>query len=96
MTTLPLIHLFTCVWLLNWLLSPLSIHAEFVGHVVGVIDGDSIRVMHDGQVEQIRLVGVDCPEKRQPFGTRAKEYMEPSETAMAGDSQKSSCQMVAA
>jgi endonuclease YncB( thermonuclease family) len=47
---------------------------EFVGKVVGVIDGDSIRVMHEGQAEQIRLIGIDCPEKRQPFGTRAKEY----------------------
>lgn len=37
------------------------------------IDGDSIRVMHEGQAEQIRLFGIDCPEKRQPFGTRAKE-----------------------
>lgn len=30
--------------------------------------------MHDGQAEQIRLLGIDCPEKRQPFGTRAKEF----------------------
>jgi len=42
--------------------------------VVGVIDGDSLRVMHEGKAELIRLIGVDCPEKRQPFGTRAKEY----------------------
>ncbi len=48
--------------------------AEFIGKVVGVIDGDSIRVMHRGKAEPIRLLGIDCPEKRQPFGTRAKEY----------------------
>ncbi len=44
------------------------------GKVVGVIDGDSITVMHDGQAEEVRLYGVDCPEKRQDFGQRAKEF----------------------
>ncbi len=53
---------------------PTGAHADFIGKVVGVMDGDSIRVMHEGQAEQIRLLGIDCPEKRQPFGTRAKEY----------------------
>lgn len=38
----------------------------------GAIDGDSIRVMHDGKAEQIRLAGIDCPERKQPFGTKAK------------------------
>jgi endonuclease YncB( thermonuclease family) len=40
--------------------------------VAGVIDGDSITVLHDGRQEQIRLWGIDCPEKRQDFGTKAK------------------------
>ena len=64
----------TTALLLVCLLLPIVAYAEFVGKVVGVIDGDSIRVMHEGKAEQIRLIGVDCPEKRQPFGTRAKEY----------------------
>jgi len=42
------------------------------GKVVGVIDGDSITVLHDGRQEQIRLWGIDCPEKNQDFGTKAK------------------------
>ena len=53
---------------------PILAHAEFTGKVVGVIDGDSIRVMHEDKAEQIRLIGVDCPERGQPFGTRAREY----------------------
>ena len=56
------------------MLGSILAQAEVVGKVDGVIDGDSIRVMHEGQAEQIRLIGIDCPEKRQPFGTRAKEY----------------------
>lgn len=44
------------------------------GNVVGVTDGDSITEMHDGKGEEIRLYGVDCPEKRQDFGQRAKDF----------------------
>ena len=42
---------------------------DFTGQGVGVIDGDSIRVMHHGKAEHVRLNGIDCPEKKQPFGT---------------------------
>lgn len=44
------------------------------GKVVGVIDGDSITVLHEGRGEQIRLYGIDCPEKHQDFGQKAKEF----------------------
>ena len=42
---------------------------EFTGRVVGVADGDTITVLHNGKGERIRLHGIDCPEKRQavPF-----------------------------
>jgi micrococcal nuclease len=43
------------------------------GKVIGVIDGDSITMLHDGRQEQIRLWGIDCPEKRQDFGSKAKQ-----------------------
>ncbi len=41
---------------------------EFAGRVVGVSDGDTITVMHNGKGERIRLNGIDSPEKRQAFG----------------------------
>jgi endonuclease YncB( thermonuclease family) len=44
------------------------------GKVVRVIDGDSITVLHDERGEQIRLYGIDCPEKGQDFGNRAKQF----------------------
>ena len=47
--------------------------SDFTGKVVGVTDGDSLRVMHKGQTERIRLYGIDCPEKGQAFGQRAKK-----------------------
>lgn len=41
---------------------------------MGVTDGDTIKVLHEGKAERIRLSGIDCPEKTQPFGTRAKQF----------------------
>ena len=49
---------------------------EFAGVVVGVIDGDTIDVLHNGQVERIRLNGIDTPEKGQDYGRRAKQFAE--------------------
>ncbi len=39
-----------------------------------VSDGDTITVLHNGKGERIRLHGIDCPEKRQAFGRRAKQF----------------------
>ena len=47
---------------------------DFTGQVVGIIDGDTIQVMHLGQPETIVLHGIDCPELDQPHGERAKQY----------------------
>lgn len=44
------------------------------GKVVGVTDGDSVTILHDGRREEIRLYGVDCPEKHQDFGQKSKEF----------------------
>ena len=47
------------------------IAADFTGRVVGIMDGDTIEVLHHHS-ERIRLSGIDCPEKGQAFGKRAK------------------------
>ncbi len=31
-------------------------------------------MLHNGKGERIRLHGIDCPEKRQAFGNRAKQF----------------------
>ncbi len=41
---------------------------------MGVSDGDTITVLTKGKGERIRLHGIDCPEKRQAFGKRAKQF----------------------
>ena len=44
------------------------------GKVVGVTEGDTITVIHNSRRKEIRLYGVDTPEKRQDFGTKAKQF----------------------
>lgn len=46
-------------------------HAATPVRVVGVSDGDTIRVVADGQQIKIRLHGIDAPERGQAFGTVA-------------------------
>lgn len=53
---------------------PILPSMHFTGKVVGVSDGDTISVMHNGKAERTRLSGIDCPEKGQPFGQRAKQF----------------------
>jgi endonuclease YncB( thermonuclease family) len=46
----------------------------FRGKVVAVLDGDTLEVMHQGRAERVRLRGIDCPEKGQAFGRRARQF----------------------
>ena len=46
----------------------------FEGEVVGVVDGDTIEVMRRGVAVRVRLDGIDCPERKQAFGARAKQF----------------------
>lgn len=42
--------------------------------VIRIVDGDTIVVLKDGESVKIRLEGIDCPEKKQPYGQTAKEF----------------------
>lgn len=50
-----------------------KIAESFAGTVVGITDGDTIRVLRDGKEVKIRLNGIDAPESSQAFGQRAKQ-----------------------
>ncbi|MGP1500906.1 MAG: thermonuclease family protein [Bergeyella cardium] len=43
------------------------------GKVVGVKDGDTFKVLIKGKEVSVRLLHIDCPEKKQAFGKRAKQ-----------------------
>jgi micrococcal nuclease len=45
------------------------------GKVVAISDGDTFTILTINKEQiKIRLYGVDCPESRQDFGTRAKQF----------------------
>ncbi|MDR1856966.1 MAG: thermonuclease family protein [Desulfovibrio sp.] len=51
-------------------------HAPSTGPVLRVLDGDTITVRLSGKETRIRLYGVDAPEKAQPHGQEAKEFVD--------------------
>jgi Micrococcal nuclease (thermonuclease) homologs len=49
--------------------------AQLQGKVVKIADGDTFTILtSDNKQVKIRLHGIDCPEKAQPFGTKAKQF----------------------
>jgi len=46
----------------------------WTGNVVGISDGDTIKVLHNNKQVKIRLHGIDTPEKAQAFGKKAKQF----------------------
>ncbi len=47
---------------------------SFSGKVISVLDGDTIEVLYQGRAQRVRLAEIDCPEKNQPFGKKAKQF----------------------
>jgi micrococcal nuclease len=66
--------LLTAAVLSSFFCSLLAECKEFKAKVVGITDGDTIKVLKDGVEYKIRLRGIDCPEKGQPFGKQAKLF----------------------
>jgi endonuclease YncB( thermonuclease family) len=65
----------TVPWLVLWaLFTGPAAAEEFTGRVIGVTDGDTIKVLHANHSETVRLLGVDAPEKRQAYGDRARRF----------------------
>lgn len=47
----------------------------WTGRVVSISDGDTIKVLHEGKEELVRLYGIDAPEKDQDAGLQAKDLI---------------------
>jgi len=48
---------------------------ELVGTVVGITDGDTLKLLVDNQQYKIRLAEIDTPEKGQPWGKNATKAL---------------------
>lgn len=45
------------------------------GKVVAITDGDTFKLLtKDSTLYRIRIANIDCPEKKQPFSTKAKQF----------------------
>lgn len=56
-----------------WYETPKYQELAFEARVVGITDGDTVTVLTESKESiKVRLEGIDTPEKKQPFGTRAK------------------------
>lgn len=62
-------------FILFFLMSSFSFAEKIVSKCVYVIDGDSIVVLQENSPVKIVLEGIDCPEKEQPYGDKATEFI---------------------
>lgn len=47
-----------------------------IGKVVGIMDGDTFKLLtKDSTTVKVRLANIDCPEKKQAFATKAKQFI---------------------
>jgi len=60
---------------LTLLLSAFPTAADVSGKVVSVHDGDTLTVVIDRRQMRVRLIDIDAPELRQPFGTRSRQSL---------------------
>jgi len=58
-----------------WLTATTALATTYVGKVVKIADGDTLTMVIDGRQERIRLSDIDTPERKQPYGTRAKQAL---------------------
>ena len=55
-----------------------SLHAAtiYTGKVIAITDGDTIKILtSDKQQIKVRLANIDTPEKKQPYGQKAKKVL---------------------
>jgi len=43
--------------------------------VIGIKDGDTFVLLINGEEQVVRFAHIDCPEKKQPFGNKAKLFL---------------------
>ena len=60
---------------LTLLLAASPAPADVQGRVVSVHDGDTLTVLIEHRPVRVRLIDIDAPELRQPFGTRSRQSL---------------------
>jgi len=68
------IHRFILSIMLFIILAGCADARKVSGKVVSIQDGDTITILAGKAQHKIRLEGIDCPEKSQAWGNRARQY----------------------
>ena len=63
------------VALVLWMTATSLLAATLTGRVVKIADGDTLTIVVDDRQEKIRLSDIDTPERKQPYGNRAKQAL---------------------
>jgi len=63
---------FVVVMALSMLILPSYSRADFTAIVISVAEGDKLTISHKGRNQTIRLLDIDCPELKQPYGKQAR------------------------
>ncbi|EIQ4494066.1 thermonuclease family protein [Salmonella enterica] len=61
-------HFLHIIYLFAVILPATLCAAQLHGMVIRVLDGDTIEVLQERQPVRVRLLNIDAPEKKQPFG----------------------------
>jgi endonuclease YncB( thermonuclease family) len=54
---------------------PHSLDPNLAGRILSVADGDTFTLDVNGQKVKVRLYGIDCPERDQPYGKEARDFV---------------------
>ena len=60
---------------LPYLVATPTVGGEFVGRVVKIQDGDTLTVLVSKKQITVRLIDIDAPERKQPFGTSSRQSL---------------------
>ena len=60
--------------LLLLVLFPATAETVYHGKVIKIADGDTLTLLVNNKQHKIRLSDLDTPERKQPFGTKAKQH----------------------
>lgn len=62
--------LLSCIGCFSW-----TVLLALTGKIISVSDGDTFTILTEANNKiKIRLHGIDCPEKGQAFGNKAKQF----------------------
>ena len=64
-----------CILLALLLVSSSAGAETIAGRVVKVADGDTITILSDHEQVRVRLANIDTPERKQPWGRKAKQAL---------------------